>query len=148
MTTERKHDPAWKDATRNERQRRRQAALDAAAQAAGVATWAKLETAVVNGATVIVQRRNETMGNLYLYVIEAPDFGGYDVYIGAVVCAASESEARRIHPSGCGWLTTRSRMDEWVNLNEVDEKVTATRIGIADATIKAGDVIFESYHYA
>lgn len=52
--TARKHNPIWKDATRNERQRRRQAALDAAAQAAGYATWAKLETAVVNGATVIV----------------------------------------------------------------------------------------------
>ena len=54
MTEPRKRNPAWRDNTRNERQRRRQAALDAAAQAAGYATWAKLETAVVNGATVIV----------------------------------------------------------------------------------------------
>lgn len=54
MTEPRKRNPAWKDATRAARQRKRQAALDAAAQTAGYATWAKLETAVVNGATVIV----------------------------------------------------------------------------------------------
>lgn len=88
------------------------------------------------------------MDNLYLYVIEAPDFGGWDVYIGAVVCAASESEARQIHPSGFGWREGKDRLREWVGRDEVDEKVTATRIGIADATIKAGDVIFESYRYA
>lgn len=54
MTEPRKHDPRWKDATRAARQRRRQAALDAAAQAAGFATWARLETAIVNGASVTV----------------------------------------------------------------------------------------------
>jgi hypothetical protein len=50
--TARKHNPAWRDGTRNERQRRRQAALDEAAQAAGYETWRRLETAVVNGASI------------------------------------------------------------------------------------------------
>jgi len=50
--TTRKHNPAWRDGTRNERQRRRQAALDEAAQAAGFETWSRLETAVINGARI------------------------------------------------------------------------------------------------
>lgn len=54
MTEPRKRNPAWRDNTRAARQRKRQAALDAAAQAAGFETWSRLETAVVNGATVIV----------------------------------------------------------------------------------------------
>jgi hypothetical protein len=54
MTTERKHNPAWRDATRAERQRRRQAALDAAAQAVGYETWRKFETAVVNGVAIAI----------------------------------------------------------------------------------------------
>lgn len=54
MTT-RKHNPAWRDGTRNERQRRRQAALDEAAQAAGFETWSRLDpqwsTAPTSGST-------------------------------------------------------------------------------------------------
>lgn len=52
MSEQRRHNPAWRDGTRNERQRRRQAILDDAAQAAGFETWRKLETAVVNGASI------------------------------------------------------------------------------------------------
>ena len=46
----RKHDPRWKDTTRAERQQKRLAALNAAARAAGWASWSAYETAVVNGA--------------------------------------------------------------------------------------------------
>ncbi len=62
--TARKHNPAWRDGTRNERQRRRQAALDEAAQAAGFETWSRLETAVINGASIrIDQQDTGTEGN-------------------------------------------------------------------------------------
>ena len=47
----RKHDPRWKDTTRAERQQKRLAALNAAARAAGWASWSAYETAVVNGVT-------------------------------------------------------------------------------------------------
>jgi hypothetical protein len=52
----RRHNPDWKDATSAQRQAARLAKLDLAAQAAGYATWRKLETAVVNGATVTVTK--------------------------------------------------------------------------------------------
>ena len=54
MTEPRKRNPAWKDNTRAARQRKRQAVLNQAAQDAGFESWSQLETAVVNGATVIV----------------------------------------------------------------------------------------------
>jgi hypothetical protein len=52
----RRHNPDWKDATSATRQAARLAKLDLAAQAAGYATWRKLETAVVNGASVTVTK--------------------------------------------------------------------------------------------
>lgn len=55
----RKHNPAWKDSTNAQRQAARQAALNEAAQLAGFDTWRKLETAVVNGATVVVKEKGE-----------------------------------------------------------------------------------------
>lgn len=48
----RRHNPAWRDNTRAERQAKRLAALNEAAQAAGFETWRRLETAVVNGAKI------------------------------------------------------------------------------------------------
>jgi hypothetical protein len=50
----RKHNPAWADNTRAERQARRRAALDEIARAAGYETWRKLETAVMNGRVRVV----------------------------------------------------------------------------------------------
>lgn len=46
----RKHKKEWADNTRNERQNTRQEKLNAAARAAGWASWSAYETAVVNGA--------------------------------------------------------------------------------------------------
>ena len=51
----RKHNPAWKDGTNAKRQAARREKLDAAAQVAGYATWAKLETAVLRGAVIVVR---------------------------------------------------------------------------------------------
>ena len=45
----RRHNKAWKDSTRAERQQKRLAALNAAARAAGWASWSAYETAVING---------------------------------------------------------------------------------------------------
>ena len=50
----RRHNPDWEDSTSATRQAARLAKLDLAAQAAGFQTWRKLETAVVNGASVTV----------------------------------------------------------------------------------------------
>jgi len=47
----RQHNKAWKDTTRAERQKKRLAALNAAARAAGWASWSAYETAVINGET-------------------------------------------------------------------------------------------------
>lgn len=51
----RRHNPAWKDVTNAKRQAARREKLDAAAQVAGYATWAKLETAVLRGAVIVVR---------------------------------------------------------------------------------------------
>lgn len=47
------HNPAWADNTRNERQATRRQRLNAAAQAAGFASWSAYETAIINGAIEI-----------------------------------------------------------------------------------------------
>lgn len=54
MSTARKHNPAWRDQTSAARQAARLAKLDQAAQSAGFASWRKLETAVVNGASIAI----------------------------------------------------------------------------------------------
>lgn len=64
MTTDegkpgRRHNPAWKDSTRAQRQAARMAKLNVAAQRAGFETWRRLETAVINGATISVSKRSE-----------------------------------------------------------------------------------------
>lgn len=54
-TTQRKRSAQrWPDRTVKERQAKRTTALNAAAQSAGFASWGKIETAVINGATVTV----------------------------------------------------------------------------------------------
>ena len=54
----RTHQPHWQDATRAERQRRRQAALNDLARAAGFDSWRKLETAAINGDITLTANRN------------------------------------------------------------------------------------------
>lgn len=87
----------------------------------------------------------------YLYVITAKKSLGYDGYIGAVVCATSEDEARRIHPSGHGWIDNRDNDGEWYSrwdwmpIEAVDAGVNVQRLGVADASLKAGDVLLDSF---
>lgn len=45
----RKHNPAWKDSTRTQRQSARRAKLNEIAKAAGYESWSKYETEVING---------------------------------------------------------------------------------------------------
>jgi hypothetical protein len=47
--TPQKYNPAWKDSTRNQRQKDRRAALKAVAIAAGYESWDKLATAAMAG---------------------------------------------------------------------------------------------------
>ena len=49
--TPRRHNPKWKDNTRNQRQSKRREKLDQKAQAAGWQSWSAYETAVINGET-------------------------------------------------------------------------------------------------
>lgn len=121
MTTERKHDPRWRDNTRNERQRRRQAALDAAAQAAGFTTWSKLETAMINkGNHIYIVGMNWSDNQFYGPV--------------AIVCASSKDEALKIRPK----TQYADSVAEW---GEIDE-LSAIHIGIADENIETGVLFF------
>lgn len=64
MSAARKHNPAWRDQTSAARQAARLAKLDQAAQAAGFASWRKLETAVVNGAVVTVTQPPRSVASM------------------------------------------------------------------------------------
>ena len=88
------------------------------------------------------------MTKKYLYVITVNENLGYDVYIGAVVCATSEAEARRIHPSGEAWPNP-DKWGEWVEFDQVDDKIDVTCIGVAtNKSCVVGDVILSSYRHA
>jgi hypothetical protein len=52
----RKHDPNWKDNTRNQRSNKRKAELQAAAERDGFATWSEAMTAWKNGNAVLVKK--------------------------------------------------------------------------------------------
>lgn len=73
-----------------------------------------------------------------LYLLHQDINGGFDTYDSCVVCAASEAEARWIHPQ------ERDPVDydrEWGLHNWVNpDQVTAQLLGVADAAIPAGVV--------
>lgn len=52
-TKKRTHNPAWKDATRKERQQKRRERLDEIARSHGYKSWSTYETAVINQQTNI-----------------------------------------------------------------------------------------------
>lgn len=74
---------------------------------------------------------------LRLWLIMQDEEAGYDTYDGAVVCAASEGDARRIHPCGSddGW----GRMDAYWAKDP--ERVTARMIGTAAPGVPPGVVL-------
>jgi hypothetical protein len=69
-----------------------------------------------------------------LYLLSQTENRGYDTFDSCVVCAPNEEQAKTIHPrgdlnyvSGRGWASP--------------DNVTATLIGVADPSVKAGVVI-------
>jgi hypothetical protein len=72
-----------------------------------------------------------------LYLISQTEEEGYDTYDSAVVCAASEDEARKLHPSGRNeqWGTAYSA---WC---AAPESVTVKQIGVAVEERPAGIVL-------
>lgn len=103
----------------------------------------------------------ETLG---LWSITDPDGGGYDTYDSAVVCAATEHDARRICPNhffsfrwcddASTWVRTRmgehdlaphdeaTELDNWTT----PDKVTAVRVGDAGPDMKPGEIVCASYN--
>ncbi len=82
-------------------------------------------------------------GDLFLWRIAQNDNRGYDTYDSAVVVAATEEEARSIHPSGdeerWRWPYNRSWADS-------PEKVECQRLGLADFALEAGTIILASFN--
>ena len=78
---------------------------------------------------------------MYLYLISQDENNGYDTYDSAVVCAGSEAEAIKIHPSGYKnrkeiWWEERLDLYDWTTPDNVKVKL----IGIADESIPQGIV--------
>lgn len=64
----RTHNKAWADTTRAERQQKRLEALNAAARAAGWASWSAYETAVINGETQPTSVAADALCDCYISV--------------------------------------------------------------------------------
>ncbi len=85
-----------------------------------------------------------------LYLLTQTANWGYDTYDACVVCAPSEEQAKSIHPrgdrhhvEGAGWVWS-----DYPNFLRCDaagwaspDNVTATLIGVANPTVKAGVVL-------
>jgi hypothetical protein len=88
-----------------------------------------------------------------LYLLSQTENRGYDTFDSCVVCAPNEEQAKTIHPrgdlnyvSGRGWIWCdypylRSELSMGVDRWSSPENVTATLIGVADPSVKAGVVI-------
>lgn len=73
-----------------------------------------------------------------LYLISRPDRVGYDEYDSAVVCANSEGEARRIHPSeNEQWTGVEDTYGSWVNANRVRVKLIGVAVEGLDRVVCA-----------
>ena len=93
-----------------------------------------------------------------IYLLEQNIHNGYDTYDSVVVCANSEEEARKIHPSsfathvtGEKWMGTFIKGGEyelcdnsWVQFDQINE-IKVTLIGIANETQQIG-VICASFN--
>ncbi len=78
---------------------------------------------------------------IFLWKIEQNVNNDWDTYSDAVVVAKSAVKARNIHPSG------NSFKDEIFEHTWTEPKnVTATKIGIADPSVKEGTVVCASFH--
>lgn len=88
------------------------------------------------------RRKNRTLKGrkMFLYLISQDILESVDVYESAVVVAATEEEARGIHPSKEEDWNKRDS-DTWVDARDV--KVQC--VGVAASRLKAGSVIWASY---
>lgn len=82
-------------------------------------------------------------GDLFLWLITQNDNRGYDTFDGAVVVAATEEEARSIHPSGDEerWRWPYSRV--WADR---PENVECQRLGLANPKLEAGTIVLASFN--
>jgi len=76
-----------------------------------------------------------------LWLLSQPGDVAYEEYIGAVVCAETEEEARNIHPSGDNSEFTYKEPRSWVN----PEEVIVELIGTADDSFEEITIILNSY---
>jgi len=83
-----------------------------------------------------------------LYLISQTANEGYDTYDSAIVCASSEDEARKIHPSRKGfyfkdgeWFYPDSEIKYKNNTWCKVEEVSAKYLGEADKSIPEGIVL-------
>ena len=79
-----------------------------------------------------------------LYLITQDVTCGYDTYDSCVVCAASEADARLIHPQERYAVSYGRNWDRHTWADRPDQ-VTAKLLGVADASLHAG-VVCASYN--
>ena len=70
------------------------------------------------------------------------DDPGYDTYSAAIVCAASEADAKRIHPSPRNYDDSTWTQDNWA---KSPEDVTVQLIGTAHESIEPGIVMSDYF---
>jgi hypothetical protein len=92
--------------------------------------------------------RASTPDGLCLYLLTQDAVTGTDTYDSAIVCAASEDEARRMHPGDqAEWFAANqprvAQPDSWLCGTWVSspDQVKATLIGIAAPGVKSGLVL-------
>lgn len=78
-----------------------------------------------------------------LYRISQDKNDGYDTFDSAVVAAASEEDARMIHPSRSDWDGKTEGYDSWAAADDVTVKlvgiaVEGTQPGVVCASFNAG----------
>jgi len=73
-----------------------------------------------------------------IYKIEQNVDNGYDTYDSAIVCAESEEEAKKIHPSGDGETQAKAtKYDCWCGLKDVNVEY----LGEAKEELKKGVIV-------
>lgn len=86
----------------------------------------------------------------YLWKIEQKENTDYDTFDSAVICAATEAGAKRVHPNQSWGDGTRLYSDasDWASSTWASspDNVTATKIGVADKSIQIGTVICASFN--
>lgn len=76
----------------------------------------------------------------FLWRLEQHIDRGYDKYLGCIVCAYSEYDARLTHPDDEGRDMESWNEDTWVNRADLG-KINCQCIGVADAWVPIGVVI-------